>query len=313
MQTRRDFVIGGLSALGAACVRSSGGDPVLTVGVLSDPHVSLQHPERTDLLKRAFRLVADKGADVVAVVGDMTDTGLVVELEQFADAWRSLNLHSRLFAVLGNRDMSVSGKISQAERLRMADRAIYPDPAAVWKRVFGEAYDADFLHCEYRGIRFFGAHWGKERVSAEAFVHGAGRGLDPDVPFLYFQHAPPYGTSFKVMWEPHHWDPISEMLSRYPNAIVFSGHTHHSIADDTVFWHRGFVSIGAGSTCDAKTCPFCEFVKPQSRSQAAILRLYDSKAVYERYDVLAGSRMGRSFVWDLPTGDGLPSEAYPFA
>ena len=121
--TRRRFVGLGLAA-GICCgVRggfAGGGSRAVRFGVVSDTHVTGEAsiPE----LVRAFAFLREKGVDAVIHCGDMTDFGYIDQLEAFAAAWKqAMPPEMPLIPVLGNRDVSATKRMPEAQR--EADRA----------------------------------------------------------------------------------------------------------------------------------------------------------------------------------------------
>ena len=98
---RRSF-IAGLSAAAlaprpAACA-AAGGAPLLRLGVLSDIHVSVPEIVAADphakpclgtgaAFERALRAFRERGVDAVVIAGDLTEFGLIPELEEVARIW----------------------------------------------------------------------------------------------------------------------------------------------------------------------------------------------------------------------------------
>ena len=283
MMTRR-FFIGGLASavsLGPRRLFSapngafSARKPLLSFGVLSDVHVCLDkggerlHPEyTTETLTKAFSWFRDNGADAVVIAGDMAHSGLAGELKALADAWfkvfpgdKAPDGHpvERVF-VFGNHDWSSPGraKIVFADEKVRNENLLVNNPRKWWDAIFHEEW-TPFFDKEVKGYRFIGAHWHRGGCSGknERFTKGmkefyAGRKglLDPSKPFFHIQHPHPRGT----VHGPGVWgqdDGVSTgILSAFPNAISFSGHSHTSLTDERSIWQGGFTAIGCASLRD---------------------------------------------------------------
>ena len=101
---RREF-LGAMASFGAfgmagcaSAVRTaSNGSPKLTLGVLSDIHLSIRKGKDgsltfpgEEMFRKALAWMRDQGVDGVLVSGDMADFGTVEELEAVARAWYSV-------------------------------------------------------------------------------------------------------------------------------------------------------------------------------------------------------------------------------
>lgn len=277
--SRRGF----LGALGAIAVCPSyalDDTPRLRFGVASDIHVSLfENPDPktykpdAKAFLAALRYFSDQGVDAVMVPGDLTNRGSVEELEAVAKAWATVfpgdrapdgRKVERLF-VYGNHDYhgylygNNWGKQTypdEAERWRHVLRA---DMKGFWERTFHEEYRRIWSRT-VKGYTFIGSNWDDGKGPETNYGHDAsGEQLreffaNPanvpfsDKPFFYFQHAHPRGTVIGPEGISAQDNGIStEVLSHYPNAVVFSGHSHYSIADERSIWQGGFTSINAGS------------------------------------------------------------------
>ena len=307
---RRSFITGGLAAgllSGCRMPWTFGERPLLTVGVVSDPHLDARYPHRSRLLAQAFARLRDAGAEAVVVAGDLTERGLKEDLRTFADVWHGAfpgglgptGEKVELFAVYGNRDLMCSGKTPPAFREAHRAEAIYPAPAAAWKECFGEEGSDGFLFRRIRGYSFFGAHWGAEKGDVKAFLAAHPGAIDPSRPFFFVQHPHPDFTCFAA-WGCDAAGATVEALRDCGNAIAVSGHSHRSLADDHCVWQGPFVSVAGGSTWDAVQCDESPDPRLLTRSQYALMRVYPGRVVYERRDVLTDGRVGDDIAWTEP-------------
>lgn len=287
MDFSRRWFLGGLAALGGEAVLSgcrsggvlavspgtaSGEAPLLRFGVLSDIHVRLRSGGRelvasndTATLETAFRRFREAGADAVVIAGDMADSGIAGELAAVAEAWYSVfpddrapdgRRVERVF-VFGNHDWNGprrGARVYEDEKRRVAE-SICTDPAAVWRRLFHEDYASVFSKT-VRGFDFIGAHWcvGDCNGKSEACHRGLadfyakrGAALDPSRPFFHVQHPHPRGTVHGAgVWGQDDGE-STRILSAYPNAVAFSGHSHTPLTDERSIWQGAFTSVGCGS------------------------------------------------------------------
>ena len=275
--TRRKF-FGGLASLGAlsgcrAFSAAAGEKPLLKFGVVSDVHVRLATDGRTlaegyetDTLEKTFAYFRDHGVDAVMIAGDMADLGLVRELKAVAAAWYKVfpgdrapdgRKVERLF-VLGNHD--AFGLRNGARIFKDADvlrrEAIQADPKKAWAECFDEEWRPYYVK-SVKGFDFFCSHWqpgiwcnGVAETGCAGCVD-AFRGLmekcDPSRPFFYVQHPHPRDTVYgRCAWGMDDGS-ATRLLSAFPQAIAFSGHSHEPLTNEKSIWRGAFTSVATGS------------------------------------------------------------------
>jgi len=276
--SRRGF-IGGIAALGAfsGCRSRLFADdcetPLLRFGVVSDVHVrlapggaSLQKGYDTETLERTFAYFRDNGVDAVMIAGDMADKGLVGELKAVADAWYKVfpgdrapdgRKVERLF-VFGNHDAYglKKGTAVFDDQDRLRREAIETDPKRAWDECFHEEWKPYFAK-NVKGFDFFCSHWqpgiwcnGRAETGcsgcADAFA-GLMAKCDPNKPFFYVQHPHPRDTVYgKCAWGMDDGS-ATRLLSRFPQAVAFSGHSHEPLTNEKSIWQGAFTSVATGS------------------------------------------------------------------
>ena len=244
--TRRDFLeLGaGLALCGIARNAAANAPGGVRFGVISDTHVAGPHslPE----LARAFAFLRDKGVDAVLHCGDMTDFGYIDQLVALAETWRREMPPSVAFIpVLGNRDVSDTRRMSDAQRAADHDKLIRSAPAEHVRRILGLELEGGMRVHTVKGIPVVAMDWGKER-QLEAFMMRHPELRDPSRPFIHIQHPHPGGT----LGAPPCRDPAACWLNMFPRAIAISGHSHRPFTDEALFCHppfSDFTVFGAGS------------------------------------------------------------------
>ena len=91
-------------------------EPLLTFGIVSDPHIG-DKAEAPTFLENALRRLAEAGVDAVVCPGDIAHSGLISEMEMFADIWNRVFPDWRgpdgrkveLLLVTGNHDIDAWG------------------------------------------------------------------------------------------------------------------------------------------------------------------------------------------------------------
>ena len=276
--SRRGF-IGGFAAFGAfaGCrsgfLAAEGERPLLRFGVVSDVHVRLAEGGKgladgydTGTLEKAFAYFRDRGADAVMIAGDMADNGLLGELKAVADAWYRVfpddrapdgRRVERLF-VFGNHDSFglKNGKSVFADEATLRSEAIEVDPRRAWDVCFHEEWRPYFVK-NVKGFDFFCSHWepgiwcnGIAETGSSGCADAFGDLMakcDPSRPFFYVQHSHPRDTVYgKCAWGVDDGT-ATRLLSRFPQAVSFSGHSHEPLTNEKSIWRGAFTSVATGS------------------------------------------------------------------
>lgn len=253
--TRRAFL--GASAMTAGAwlmegCRTFEQMPRLRFGVISDVHIGGRKaaPER---LRFTLDWLARHNVDAVLSPGDVAHSGLISELEQFAAIWqeafpggRAADGRTVKFLMSTGNHEAAAVWVKGTDAWRAANVLAHGDNfPRTWERLFGEKWELVWKR-EVRGYTFIGSQWSTLNPPVEAFFAEHARELKSGKPFFYCQHAHPRGTCHGPR------GPISDatatkILSAFPNAVAFSGHSHYTIADESTVWQGAFTSIGAGS------------------------------------------------------------------
>lgn len=277
---RRRFVSNLLSSL-ALCAKpiyiwgaaKRFGSPDLTIGLLSDIHITLgpdTHPmEATRLFRHALEYFRERHVDGVLISGDLTHLGLELELKAVADAWFSVfpcgklpdgspvaNLmhygdhdaetrfySERLKMDFAKAGVSVPRSLSQGELRK-----------ELWEAYFKESW-SPLRHVRVKGYDFILSNFMREgSMSApkDLAERLAALKLDPKRPFFYSQHRYIGGTYLadEEMWG-HDNGVARKVLALHPNCIAFTGHTHYMLTDDRNVWMGDFICINNGALKDA--------------------------------------------------------------
>ena len=368
----RRFFIGGLAsafALGPRRIFAAppgsfvGGAPALSFGVLSDVHMAFKKGGKvlgenydTRTIVKAFKWFRDNGADAVVIAGDMAHWGLAGELQAVADAWFGVfpndtapdGRHVERVFVFGNHDWSGIGRARHiiADEALCREQLLQADPRKWWRRIFHEEWSPIFEKT-VKGYHFECAHWcnGWCNGKSEKFLKGdlqahyakCGKSLDPSLPFFHVQHPHPRGTVHGASVWGQDDGVTPKVLSAYPNAVTFSGHSHTSLTDEKSIWQGAFTAVGCGSLRDvslniatgvaqppggsenAKTpsganFDECNSVKTMAVPdrmncrQGQLVRVYADRVVFTRREFVAGMPLGDDLVMPLPAAEKRPFE-----
>jgi len=267
--SRRQFVAGATSfaaffgshvfAVPAGTVGTDGAQ--LRFGVLSDIH--LKNPGDEDTFLAALRHFAKRNVDAVVIAGDIADRGQVEQLVRCGKCWNEVfpggkgpdgRPVEKLF-VYGNHDVLAWtwGK-SETEQADPAYRATVIAPerqAEVWEQAFGEKYEPIWMK-QVKGYAFIGAHW-PALGGMEVFIRAHAAELGKTKPFFYIQHPHPRNTCFGSWAWGRDDGKSTSVLSEFPNAVAFSGHSHYTLTDERTVWQGAFTSINTASLRYAST------------------------------------------------------------
>ena len=320
---QRSTVLAGAAYLGTPALAerlATLGEPNLVIGIVSDIH--LRGTDTAGTFIHTLEYFRDLKVDGVIIAGDMADQGLIPQLEVVANAWfqvfpdnKGLNGKEtvQLF-IYGNHDKEAytwGSTISSVGAETAEAQAIGKRPAEVWKQCFKEDYQPIWMKT-IKGYHFIGAHWeNQSRITGLAsFLQEHNAELTADgKPFFYIQHPHPKDTC-NCAWAWGRDDgTVTKLLSKYPNAVAFSGHSHSPLDDDRDLWQGSFTSIGTSSLkylypmparentyqddWSAKPPSQMQKMDPQDGRQGMVMRVYDSAITFEK----------REFVYDEPIGD----------
>ena len=180
-----------------------------------------------------------------------------------------------------------------------------------------------------KGYHFIGAHWqNQNNVPGLAdFLQEHNAELTGEKPFFYIQHAHPKDTC-NCAWAWGRDDgTVTRLLSNYPNAVAFSGHSHSPLDDDRNLWQGSFTSIGTSSLKYLYPMPAREntyqddwSAKPPSQMpkmdpsdgrQGMLMRVYDNVITFARREFVYDEQIGDAWrlPWPISTKEPLSFES----
>lgn len=320
---QRSGVLAGAAYLGSPALAetlATLGNPNLVIGIVSDIH--LRGADTAGTFIHTLEYFRSLKVDGVIIAGDMADQGLLPQLQVVADAWFQVFPNNKgldgketaqLF-IYGNHDVegyTWGGTISSVGAETAQAQGIGRQAAAAWKQCFKEDYQPIWMKT-IKGYHFIGAHWeNQNHISGLAdFLEEHNSELTADgKPFFYIQHPHPKDTC-NCAWAWGRDDgTVTKLLSNYPNAVAFSGHSHSPLDDDRDLWQGSFTSIGTSSLkylypmparentyqddWSAKPPSQMQKMDPSDGRQGMVMRVYDSAITFEK----------REFVYDEPIGE----------
>lgn len=337
---QRSTVLAGAAYLGTPALAetiATLGEPNLVIGIVSDIH--LRGADTAATFIHTLEYFRSLKVDGVIIAGDMADQGLLPQLQVVADTWFQVFPDNKgldgketvqLF-IYGNHDMegyTWGGTISSVGAETAQAQGIGRQAAAAWKRCFKEDYQPIWMKT-IKGYHFIGAHWeNQNHISGLAnFLEAHSSELTADgKPFFYIQHPHPKDTC-NCAWAWGRDDgTVTKLLSKYPNAIAFSGHSHSPLDDDRDLWQGSFTSIGTSSLKYLYPMPAREntyqddwSAKPPSQMpkmdpsdgrQGMVMRVYDDAITFEKREFVYDEAIGEPWYlpWPISTREPLSFE-----
>lgn len=302
------------------------GDVKLKIGILSDVHIATE--ENVPMLRKAFEYFRDKEVDGVLVAGDIADWGWESQFKMFADCWFSVfpkdklpnGKHVERLFCYGNHDMRTAKQVIKKYKTDPAKseaEAIIPRKEEVWKKYFKEKFSPIYMK-DVKGYKFIGAHFdgflGIQQL--DDYLQSVKGEIGGSRPFFYFQHMHPKDTCSAPWTWGQDDGKTTAALSKFPNAISFSGHSHTPLADERTIWQGAFTSVGTGSLSylypfggreNSMVCLSKENVntqmprmKCQDGKNGMLMTVYADKITLQRHDFVYDDEVGDNWVISLP-------------
>lgn len=324
--TRRSF-FGSAAALGVVATGCSAfkvptgaviGDPKklrLRFGMLSDVHLNKEHVESplTSPMYHTLCWFRDQKVDAVAFAGDITDNGTEAQARCFQIIWD---------AVFPDNKRPDGGEVVCVPATGNHD--IWGGKPEVLGKYIMRGEHVNHFVKTVKGYSFLCTNW-PGHGTADKFINETAPKLPADKPFFYIQHQHPRNTCYgSWAWGADSGNSTAA-LSKFPNAIAFSGHSHYTLTDERSIWQGSFTSIGTSSLSyssvdydyrinqgsafpaprDAKgrrrTMP-C--IKTSTGKQGMLLSVFDDHIRIVRRDFVANASLGDD--WVIPLGKHAP-------
>lgn len=250
------------------------GEVRLRFGALSDIHIATS--ENQGIFEKALRKFDEWKADGVLVSGDLTDHGLVQQLQLVADSWFKVFPDGKgsdgreVVNLMHFGDHDTSRRFWQqkkpsgiwSEEERRAGVIMNGDRAAIWKRCFREEWAPiqlktvrgyDFILCHFTVGEADNPHGDNTPGLAEFF---ASHDFSQTRPMFLSQHRPPRSTllgPFEIPTNNQDDGRSGRIFADYPNLTVFFGHLHDSVANEKNVWQGRYNVIHSPSLSYAVT------------------------------------------------------------
>ncbi len=175
--------------------------------------------------------------DAVMVAGDFSGGGAEKQYEMYKKiTGEKLRSGTKLLTVIGNHEFI---------DYRDVDATV---GYTVYKKHISEEMDTDVV---INGYHFIGVAYDDNGKTFKTKISWLKERLDkataenPDMPVFVYQHPHPFLTVYGSV----NWGDIDirKLLSKYPQVVDFSGHSHYCPADPRSVWQGAFTAIGCGS------------------------------------------------------------------
>ena len=299
--SRRSFLHSTVATGAVSCLPALRADerPVLTVGLMSDTHITRDPPsiERTRLAMELFKKL---GVDVMAHLGDLADWHYEEAYAYYRKALDAVfpptSPRPALLYAFGNHDAlepsrrngprsSWKGDFRQlfadmAERLGI-DHG-YSDLKVIAGYpflIFPESFDKELTLADY------------ERTLAETCTKF------PSGPVFVLEHPPAFQTTYNSCFQ----DPRRRaVLDKFPRIVEISGHKHASVKNEFCIWQGTFTAVQ--TSCLQKWCGLNvgdRIVMKQSWC-VCVMEVFKDRLVFRRYDVRDGVEHKPDAPWTVP-------------
>lgn len=217
----------------------------LRVGVISDTQLPpFKNRIKDDIfygnLKNALTVFKENDVNLILFAGDIGDLGTKLAFKLYMKAFDEVYGDKKpvIQTIMGNHDYWGNDIFSFIDRKKAFVKIVGHSP---------------WTHFEVNGFHFIGASpdcgnmtdgYRKTSVWLERELEIANN-ANPDNPIFVITHNHPENTCYGS----HEWGDIylGNVLSKYPNVVNFSGHTHYSVLDERAVWQGEYTVMNTQS------------------------------------------------------------------
>ena len=266
----------------------------LKVGLMSDPHCITTTSWNGSLVK-TFNYFKEQDVDAIVIAGDITDIANTANYAVYNKAVSDVFGKNKpeMILSMGNHDFWTVKHSVQAPKQQVYD--LFEDEV-------GQTVN---YHTEVNGFHFIAlspdTHSNNFNSSIE-WLEGelAEAAADaPDNPIFVVAHANaastvPGGTSAE----------LGEALENYPQAVLFSGHTHYAVQDERTIYQENFTSIDLGASSYYTIVDRNYENQPSTQGQlnmfARLLTVKGNQMEIKRVSVETGATEKQPYTFKLP-------------
>ena len=231
---------------------------VLSFGAISDIHITGNNDDSVSKFRAALtqlKVAAAKhdknGLDAITIAGDIADTGKASQVNMFAKLIKNSGIENVMLTP-GNHDHSGDA---------VATLKYYID--TMGEKYYKNDVDSTMInkgarHCVLNGVHFIliePAQYGNNCPYSKDVLTWLDSTLkkitkeDPNAYVFIYTHPMIYDTCYGSDLPDGWWytTDLTNILSKYPQAVTFSGHLHFPINDERSIMQTKFTSLGCGS------------------------------------------------------------------
>lgn len=281
--------------------QDTGKKPNLQLAIISDTHIQSNKPRNTQKLTNALIDIKQiaPNYDVLAVGGDMTDRGFPEDYDLFNSILRNnMRPVAKEFMVMGNHECFEKNENpnSNVTDLQLANR-------------FKEKMNVPNVYYDkwINGYHFITIAGEKSKTSLKAAYHKVtdadsayiseeqfewlektlALDTDSSKPVFLFLHQPitntVYGSVYGAGFEDQK---LLAMLKKYPQVILFSGHSHYPLNDSKSIVEDGITMVNTSAVAYTYTKAAGSNA---IQSQGYIVNVYDNRVEFKAREFSSGS------------------------
>jgi Icc protein len=279
----------------------TGKKPNLQLAVISDTHIQSNKPRNTQKLTTALTDIKQiaPNYDAIAVGGDMTDRGFPEDYDLFNSIFhKNLNPRAKQFMVMGNHEWfekngnTTSNVTDQQLANRFKEKMnvpnIYYDKwinGYHFITIAGEKSKATLMADNHKVSDADSAYISNEQF--EWLEKTLALDTNPSKPIFLFLHQPitntVYGSEFGAGFQDQK---LLAMLKKYPQVILFSGHSHYPLNDPKSIVEDGITMVNTSAIAYTYTK---DTGSNATQSQGYIVNVYDNRIEFKAREFSTGT------------------------
>ena len=271
-------------------------EPLFTAGFMSDTHVD-PSPGSCDQVLAAYEFFKTKGVSLIANLGDIAD-------RHYPDAYRAYRrVRETVYPDAAGRPKEVFVWANHDRtHFRGRENGDYTEAFEAAKPILGIGHD-QIDRFEMGGYTFLiFPQWIDKRLDVYEKNIAEACAANPGKPVFVLNHVPPADTT-----KGSHGAGVRErrILDKYPQVVVFSGHTHGTLRDERLIWQKGFANVNLGSLSrwDGRFRRFIGRVSPPGENwTVGYLEFYRDRLVIRRFSLKDGAEIGAENPWTIRWG-----------
>ncbi len=215
--------------------------------VISDPHVGNTNRWSVKVNRAIDQLLSQKTKlDAVFVTGDITDGGEPAELADAKNIFSRLAAVVPVYYVMGNHDWYYKDTPNDSDNSGVDFLKTFNQPANQYLEIKGYPFITISMESSNQANGY--ATNSQNFLTAKLIQASTDY---PGKPIFLFVHVPAAGTvygSYNIGGEDN-WGTsgLKAICEKYPQLVVFSGHSHYPIGDERSIHQDKFTSINVGS------------------------------------------------------------------